>query len=326
MRLQVVAGTAGTALAAALAGRLGGGAVPVSVDRFPDGELRPQVGELRGADVYVVQPTSPPVNEALVELLLLLDACRRSGAERITALLPYFGYARQDRRERPGEPVGARAVADVLTAAGAQRVVVVDPHSPALESAFAIPVERVTAFPVLAAAVAETLEPTAVVLAPDLGAVGLAERFGVRLDRPVAVVRKTRISGTAVRATQLVGEVSGRPLVIVDDMISTGATIEAAVRVALDHGAVPDVTVAASHALLVGGAVERLESLPVRRVVVTDTVPSAVERPWLDRRSIAARLADTIAVLHTSSVGALPGSGAGALSDSGAVEPLPMPG
>jgi ribose-phosphate pyrophosphokinase len=294
--LRVVAGRAGRSLAAAVARCLDVAPAPSSVEQFPDGELRPRVGSLRGDDVYVVQPTGPPVSDNLVELLLLLDACRRSGAGRITAVVPYFGYARQDRRARAGGAVGARAVADVLAAAGAGRAVLVDPHTTALESMFAIPVEVLTAVPVLIAALAPSRDT--VVVAPDLGAVKLAEQVAGQLDATVAVVRKTRTSGVAVRATHLVGEVADRPVLLVDDMISTGATMEAAARVALAHGARPGMTAAATHALLVSEGIARLEALPLDRAVVTDTVPVRADRPWLEVRSVAPLLADALDRLH----------------------------
>ena len=299
MTLRVVSGTANPLLAAAVVNVLQIEQASCEMVRFPDGELRPVVGRMRGDDVYVVQPTGPPVSEHLTELLLLLDACRRAGAERITGVVPYFGYARQDRRGRPGEAVGARVVADVLAAAGAQRLIVVDPHTVALEAMCAVPVEMLTAVPVLADALASELPAHAVVVAPDLGAVKLAERFAATLRLPVAVVRKTRLSGVDVQAEELVGDVEDRLAIIVDDMISTGATIEAAVRVLLAHGARPGIVVAATHGLLVGSAPDCLESLPLSRVVTTDTVVrhdrSAVP---IDVRSVAPLLADAIHRLH----------------------------
>ena len=269
------------------------------LDRFPDGELRPVMNPVRGDDVYVIQPTGPPVSDHLMELLLLLDACRRDGAGRITAVVPYFGYARQDRRGRSGEPVGARVVADALAASGAQCLVVVDPHSAALEAMCGIPVEMLTAVPALAKALAPDIPGDAVIVAPDLGAVKLAEHYASLLQRPVAVVRKTRLTGATVRAEEIAGHVAGRPAIIVDDMISTGATIEAATRVVLAHGGTSGIVVAATHGLLVGGAARRLRGLPVRRVVTTDTLPQGRSAALaLQVESVAPLLADAISRLH----------------------------
>ena len=296
--IRVVSGTANTPLAAAIAARLGSETAVCAVERFPDGELRPAVAEVRGEDVYVVQPTGPPVNDNVVELLLLLDACQRAGADRVTAVIPYYGYARQDRRGAAGEAVGARVIADAIAAAGADRLIVIDPHTAALEAMCAIPVEMLTAVPVLAAALDPILADSAVVIAPDLGAVKLAERYASRLGRrPVAVVRKTRMSGEQVEAHELVGDVAGRPAVIVDDMISTGATIEAAVAMALAHGAAGDVVVAATHGLLVAGAMARMSSAGVRRVLITDTLDT-LATPGLEVSSIAGLLGDAVGRLH----------------------------
>lgn len=300
MTARIVAGSANRALAAAIADALGAGPVPGAVDRFPDGELRPVIGHVRGEDVYVVQPTGPPVGDNLVELLFLLDACRRGGAGRITAVVPYFGYARQDRRGRAGEPVGVRVVADTVSTAGAHRLMVVDPHTAALEAVCGIPVEMLSAVPVLAAALTALAVPgDAVLVAPDLGAVTLAERYAAAVRRPVAVVRKTRVTGTTVYAQELVGDVDGRPTVIVDDMISTGGTIEAAARAILNRGGAPAIAVAATHGLLVGDALDRLARLPIRRVLVTDTVARpAAPRPPLQCESVAGLLATAIGRLN----------------------------
>lgn len=299
MTLRIVSGTANRSLATAVTDALHTEQTSCDIVRFPDGELRPVVGRMRGDDVYVVQPTGPPVNEHLTELLLLLDACRRAGARRITAVVPYFGYARQDRRSRPGEAVGARVAADVLAAAGAQRLVVVDPHTVALEAMCAMPVEMLTAVPALADALTTASPAQAVVVAPDLGAVKLAERYAATLRAPVVVVRKTRLSGTEVHAEELVGDIEDRQTIIVDDMISTGATIAAAVRVLLAHGARPGIVVAATHGLLVGDASGCLQSLPLSRLVTTDTVPPP-DLPVLpiELVSVAPLLADAIHRLH----------------------------
>src|ERR1035437_2525050 len=210
MGLRIVPGPANPLLAAAVARTLRTEPAACELDRFPDGELRPVVDHLRGDDVYVIQPTGPPISDHLVELLLLLDACRRGGAGRITAVLPYFGYARQDRRSQAGEAVGARVVADALAASGAQRLVVVDPHTAALEAMCGIPVEMLTAVPALAGALAPQVPGGAVVVAPDLGAVKRAEHYASLLPRPVAVVRKTRMTGATVRAEEIAGDVAGQ--------------------------------------------------------------------------------------------------------------------
>jgi ribose-phosphate pyrophosphokinase len=304
--LQVVAGTASEDVGDAIAALLGVTAAPSVVERFPDGELRPAVDDVAGDDVYVVQATCPPVNEHLVELLLLLDAARRALAGRVT-VIPYFGYARQDRRTRPGQALAARVVADAIAVAGADRVVLVDPHTTALEAMLPVRVETLSAVPVLADALAPVAPAEAVLVAPDLGGVKLAEAYARLLDRPVAVVRKSRVTGAAVHATELVGDIDGRPAIIVDDMISTGATIEAAARLLLAHDALPDITVAATHALFVADAPERLAGLPLRTLLVTDSITAAGDAvpppsvsPSLQVCSIASLLADAISRLHCS--------------------------
>jgi ribose-phosphate pyrophosphokinase len=270
---------------------------PSSLERFPDGELCPNVGDLRGEDVYVIQSTGPPVSENLTELLLLLDACRRSGARRITAVVPYFGYARQDRRSRAGEAVGARVATDVIAAAGADRLVVIDPHTPDLEAMSSIPLETLTAVPAVAHAVGFLAGATQVVVAPDLGAAKLAERFAALLGLPVAIVRKVRTSGSLVHAEELVGEVARRNTLIVDDMISTGATIEAAAGLLLDSHAEPHPVVVTIHGLFVGPAMERLDRLQPAALLTTDTVIHAPGSA-LHFCSVAHLLAEAIDRLH----------------------------
>jgi ribose-phosphate pyrophosphokinase len=278
------------------------------VEQFPDGELRPIVPELRGDDVYVVQSTGLPANDRLVELLLLIDACRRAGASRVTAVVPYFGYARQDRRSHVGQAIGARVAAAAVGSAGADRLVVIDPHTAALEAMFAIPVELVTAVPVIAGVLRPAVASDAVIVAPDLGAVKLAEHYASLLRLSVVIVRKTRMTSRTVRAEELVGQVDGRPAVVVDDMISTGATIEAAVQLLLDNDARRDITVAVTHGLFVGDAPERLARLPVRRFVVTDSLggTGSLALP-LDMVSIAPLLTTAIGRLHRDEpIGDLP--------------------
>ena len=296
--LRIVPGSANPDLAQTVANPLGVETVGCTLQRFSDGELRPQVENVCGADVYIIQPTSPPANEHLVELLLLVDACRRSRARRVTAVVPYFGYARQDRRTAPGQALGSAVVADAIAAAGTDRLVVVDPHTPALEAVCRIPAETLSAVPALAGALAGHLPEGTVVVAPDLGAVKLAERYAAVLRGPVAVVRKQREAGSTVAAVDIAGDVRGRPVVIVDDMITTGATIEAAVGLLRARGAAHDIVVAATHGLFVHAAAGRLQELGLRRVLVSDSVAVKHAGATIEIASIAPTIAEAIACLH----------------------------
>jgi ribose-phosphate pyrophosphokinase len=296
--LRIISGNANPGLAGAVANYLGVEPYGCTVERYPDSELRPTLERICGADVYVIQPTAPPVNDHIVELLLLLDACRRARAARVTAVVPYFGYARQDRRTAPGQALGGTMVAHAIAAAGADRLIVVDPHTPTLEAQCPIPVETLSGVAVLSGELADQLPQGTLVVAPDLGAVKLAERYATVLRGPVAVVRKHRESGSVVSALDIAGDVRGRSALIVDDMISTGATIEAATRLLLQRGAVPDIVVAATHGLLVHAAVSCLLNLGLRRVLVTDTVAVKTADALIEVCSIAPTLADAIACLH----------------------------
>lgn len=268
---RVICGSANPLLGTAICELLAAGPPTCAVERFPDGEIRPTVPSVHGQDVYVLASTGPPVHDNLIELLLLLDGCKRAGAERITAVIPYLGYARQDRRNANGQPVGAHVIARSISNAGADRVVVVDPHTAAVETFFDSPVERLTAVPLLATAIRRELRERTIVVAPDLGAVRLAEQYGALLDATVAIVRKTRQSGSEVKALEVMGSVADRPVVIVDDMITTGATVIAAARAVLDQGAQPDLIVAATHDVL-GVDPDDLGELPIRRLIVTDSL------------------------------------------------------
>ncbi|HZQ99023.1 MAG TPA: ribose-phosphate pyrophosphokinase [Chloroflexota bacterium] len=306
-RFALLAGSANPALAESVANRLGVAPMERDVGRFPDGELRVALGaSVRGRDVYLVQPTAPPVDQNLVELLLLADACRRSGAARLTTMVPYFGYARQERRQGR-EPVSARLVADLVEASGVDRIVAVDLHAPAIEGFFRIPVEHLTAVPLLAERASTWLPPDSVVVAPDLGAVKVAERYARILGLPLAVLHKTRSGDGAVSVRALTGEVEARAPLVVDDMVSTGATVDAAVRAVLAAGARPEVVLAATHGLFVPPADALLSALPIQRVVVTDSV--AVRHDLglpLDVVGLAPLLTEAVRRLHRDrSVGEL---------------------
>jgi ribose-phosphate pyrophosphokinase len=268
----IFAGTANPALASAIARELGvqvGGCV---VDRFPDGEVVVQLLEpVRRKEVFLVQPTSPPVNDHLVELLALADACRRAAA-RITAIMPYFGYARADKRHGRREPITGRVVADLLQTVGIAHVVTLDLHTPQIEGFFHAPVDSLTAVPTLCQALRDRLLPDLVVVSPDVGRVWMAAHYAQCLGAPVVVLHKRRESGTETEVIHVVGDVSSRTCLIVDDMISTGGTIAESIRALLRAGARPEIIVSATHGLLLPGAREKLNHPTVREVFVTNTV------------------------------------------------------
>jgi ribose-phosphate pyrophosphokinase len=294
--LEVLQGTAHEALGAAIAKHVGVDPLPRSIERTPDGEMLVSVDErARGAAIAIVQPTPAPVGEHLLELLLLVDACWRMGAGGMTAVIPYLGYARQDRRDRPGEALGSCVLASVLASAPLRRIVVVDPHNAAVEGAFSCPVEMLTAVPVLARAVQPHLAPDCVVVAPDLGASKLAHRYAQLLDSPMAVVHKQRMGPREVVAERVIGDVRGRQPVLVDDMISTAGTIEAATRLLLAQGAKPPVIVVATHGLFAPPAAERLRALPIAKVLTTDSVARPADVPSVHEHvTIAPLLADSL--------------------------------
>jgi ribose-phosphate pyrophosphokinase len=303
MRVVLMSGSSHPSLGAAVAQVLDVEQGRCVTARFPDGEHHVEVAEeVRGCDVYLLQPLGPPVDANLMELLLLVDACRRRGAARVTAVVPYLAYARHDRRETGREPLGARVVADLIRVSGVDRLVAVDLHSPAVEGCFNIPVEHLSAMPLLADHLYRTAKPGSVVVSPDLGAVKRAERYAAQLKLPVAVIHKYRTSGSQVQARSITGEVKGCSPILVDDMISTAGTIEAAVNALLEAGCERDITVVATHALLVGSAIERLQRLPIRRLLTTDSVPRPERLPFhVEVVSIAPLLARSIELLRMGS-------------------------
>jgi ribose-phosphate pyrophosphokinase len=300
MNLKLFAGSANPVLAEVVARGLGTPLGACATERFPDGELRLEIKEsVRGDDVYLIQPTCPPVADHLLDLLLLADACRRAGADVLTAVMPYYGYARQDRRAKGREPIGARLIADLVQVSGIQRVVLVDLHTPASEAFFGVPVEHLSAVPLLANAVRPLISADAIVVAPDLGAVRLAEGYAGLLGLPQATVYKIRQGPEAVQVREIVGDVRGRAPVIVDDMISTGHTVAVAVRALLAAGSKPDVTVVISHGLFVGPIERVLRDLPIGRLVTTDTVPPHVDLPLpVEVATVAPLLVEAIRRLH----------------------------
>jgi ribose-phosphate pyrophosphokinase len=298
-RMTVFTGPASGPLGSAVCASLETSPAPYECRRFPDGEAQVDLdASVRGHDVYLLQATSPPVEQHLVELLLLADACRRAGAARLTAVIPYFGYARQDRRT-DRRSLGARVAANIVGTAGLDRLMLIDAHTPAIEGFFGVPLDHLTAVPLLARAAAATVGANSVVVAPDLGAVKLARAYANQLHLPMAFVHKTRLNGDVVEAHAVIGDVRGRLPLIVDDMLSTGATIEAAVGALRAAGAVEPASVVVTHALMVGRAREILLRLPLGRVMVSDTVPIAPTPPArLEITSVAPLVATAIRRNH----------------------------
>lgn len=270
--VALFAGTAHPALAATVARELG---VPITasrVERFPDSEVSVRIGaSVRGKNVFLIQPTAPPVDPHLLELLALVDACRRGAAARVIAVVPYFGYARADRRGGE-QPIMARVVADALESVGVDHLVAVDLHTPQIAGFFRIPVDELSAVAPLVEALAGRLSQGTVVVAPDSGRVTLATAYADRLAAPLAVLHKQREGGAKTRVTHLAGDVRGRPCLLVDDIIATGGTIAESIAALLAAGAGPEISVVATHGLFVGDACERLNHPAVREVLVTDTV------------------------------------------------------
>jgi ribose-phosphate pyrophosphokinase len=283
----IIAGTANPALAGAIARELGVQMGACDIDRFPDGEVAVQLLEpVRRKEVFLVQPTSPPVNDHLIELLALADACRRAAAARITAVVPYFGYARADKRHGRREPITARVAADLLQVVGVAQVVTVDLHTPQIEGFFHIPVDSLTAVPALCRALRDRLSPNLVIVSPDAGRMQLAASYAQCLEVPVVVLHKRRESGAKTTVTHVVGDVSGCACLIVDDIISTGGTVAESIAALLEAGARPEILVAATHGLLLLGAREKLAHPTVREVFVTDTVCVA-EQDWPQLRVVS---------------------------------------
>ena len=268
---------------------------------FANGEIYCRYGEnVRSADIFVFQThgsTESSINDALMEQLIMIDAAKRASAKRITAVCPFYGYARQDRKAEGREPITARLVADMLTVAGADRVVTVDLHTGQIQGFFDYPVDHLTAVPVLAQYLQENVDGETTIVAPDAGGGKLARRFADRLNADIAFIDKRRPKGThnVAVATDVVGEIDGRTCIIVDDMIDTAGTVVSAANLLIDRGAA-EVYIAATHGLLSGPAVDRLKNGPIREVVVTNTVPVPDEKRFDNLRvlSIAPLLAQAI--------------------------------
>jgi len=277
--LKVFSGTANRPLAEGIAHYLNAELGALMINRFSDGELYVKFDEsVRGADVFLVQPTCPPVDSHLVELLVVLDALKRASAGRITAVVPYYGYARQEKKDRPREPITAKLIADLLKTAGASRVITMDLHADAIQGFFDVPVDHLTASPLLTAKVKAMGLKDIVVVSPDEGRVKKAREVTNRLNAPLAVGYKYHPAPNEAEVSHIAGHVEGKIPVIIEDMIATGSSIRECVDMLLQHGAKPEIYVACTHGLFTGRAKENLERPEIRRIFVTDSVAQDAER------------------------------------------------
>ena len=306
--MKILTGTANPKLAEDISEHLGCELTPILAETFSDGELRVEIGgSVRGQDVFIIQSTCNPANTNIMQLGLILDALKRASAGRITAVVPYFGYARQDRKVSPRAPISAKLVSDFLTIAGAQRVVTVDLHAGQIQGFFNCPVDNLYAAPVLLQHLRH-LRGELVMVSPDAGGVERARAFAKKVDAGLAIIDKRRDRPNQATATHVIGDVEGKIAVLVDDMIDTAGTICAAADVLLQNGA-SEVHACATHPVLSGPAIQRLNDAPFKSVVVTDTIPlgnKALECEKLQVVSIAGVLAKSIRNIHDgSSVSAL---------------------
>ena len=301
--MGVFSGTAHPDLAREIAGHLGLEMGALTASRFPDGEIEVRINEsVRGVDAFIIQPTCPPVNENLMELLVMTDALCRASAGRITAVVPYYGYARQDKKAAGREPITARMVADVMTTVGIDRLVTVDLHSAQIQGFFGVPVDHLTAVNELSRYMAAKELDNLVVVSPDAGRVKLAAEYANRLGAPVVIIHKRRLGPERPEVAHVVGDVEGKAPVVIDDMITTGGTIGRSVKALLENGAKPEIYVMATHPVLVGRALENLANPAIQEIVVTNTIPLAPEKR-LERIkvvTIAPLIADAIRSIHTN--------------------------
>ncbi|MBS4534679.1 ribose-phosphate pyrophosphokinase [Clostridium sp. D2Q-14] len=280
--IKIFSGNANKKLAQKICDEIGVSLGDSNVTTFSDGEISVAFNEtVRGADVFVIQPTCPPVNENLMELLIMIDALKRASAGRINAVIPYYGYARQDRKIKARDPITSKLIADLLSIAGADRIVTMDLHATQIQGYFDIPVDHLLGGPILAKDVVSRLNKDTVVVSPDIGGVRRARNFGSILDLPIAIIEKRRPKANVSEVMNIIGDVKDKDVVIVDDIIDTAGSMTRAAEVLKDFGA-KDVYAACTHAVLSGPAIERLENSVIKKLIVTDTLPLS-ERKEIDK-------------------------------------------
>jgi len=307
-RLQILSGTHHPQLAAKVARKLGVKPTRVQIEKFANGEIKCRIEEsVRGADVYIFQTHSQPINDAIVEQAIMIDAAKRASALRITAICPFLGYSRQDRKASSREPISAKLIIDILATAGADRIVSIDLHSGQIQGFFNGPFDHLTALPVLTNYLKKHFVKDLVIVAPDAGRVKVADRCAIKLQAGLAIVHKKRRGSGQAEALNIIGDVKNQHCVIVDDMIDTASTVVPAAALLKNQGA-KTVTVLATHGLFSDPATERLAGSNIDRVIVTDTLPLRLKsaRPKIEVVSIADLLASAIkAIFEGSSVSAI---------------------
>ncbi len=300
-KFKIFSGTANEALADEVCAFLGMNRGLALVTRFSDGEAYAQIQEnVRGADVFVIQPTCRPVDEHLIELLVMLDALKRASARRVTAVIPYYGYSRQDRKDKPRAPITAKLVADLLTTAGADRALIIDPHAPQIQGFFNIPVDHLFASPVLVDHFRKLNLPNLTVVSPDAGGVERARFFAKKMDSALAIVDKRRVEMNVAEVMHVIGDVNGRTCLVIDDLIDTAGTLVKTASALMQKGA-SKVYACASHPVLSGQAVENLSQSHFTEVVVTNTIPlseAAKNEPKIRVLSVAGLIGRAIQAIH----------------------------
>ena len=302
--IEVLAGNSNKKLAEEVAKELNLPLSNAEVGKFSDGEISISLPQtVRGKDVFIVQSTSSPVNDNLMELLIMIDACKRASAGRITAVMPYFGYARQDRKARPRDPITAKLVADILAAAGADRVVTMDLHAAQIQGFFDIPVDHLYGAPLLAKYYKKRMTEDWVVVSPDMGSVGRARNFASRVNASLAIVDKRRPKANAIEIMNVIGDVKDKTCIMVDDMIDTAGTICQGAEALIKNGA-KEVYACCTHGVLSGPAMERLTNSPIKEIAVLDTInlPENVKNnPKIKVLSSAKTIAKAITAIYSDS-------------------------
>ncbi|MFB3925204.1 MAG: ribose-phosphate pyrophosphokinase [Syntrophales bacterium] len=308
-RMRIFSGNSNTELAAKICGILGIALGKANVATFSDGETRVEINEnVRGMDVFIIQSTCPPVNNNCMELLIMMDAMKRASADRITAVIPYYGYARQDRKVAPRAPITAKLVADLITAAGASRVLSIDLHAGQIQGFFNIPVDNLFATPVLLEYVRKIYSENTVIVSPDTGGVERARAFGKRLGATLAIIDKRREGPNESQVMNIIGNVKDKRVIILDDMIDTAGTVVQGAEALAEAGAT-EISVCCTHPILSGPAIDRINASNIKEVIVTDTIPLHEKAKSCDRikvLSVAGHLSEAVRrIYYNDSVSSL---------------------